>query len=87
MVNRLGERTTERWRNKKLPWYAEEKAKDGSFATFVGLTLECYDDKLRTWIFNDTGHSAQPVQTRLTGGAHFVGDRRAGIGRVVRADG
>jgi hypothetical protein len=47
MVNRLGERTTERWRNKKLPWYAEEKAKDGSFATFVGLTLECYDDKLR----------------------------------------
>ncbi len=30
----------ETWQEKKLPWYAEAKARDGSFATFVGLKLD-----------------------------------------------
>ena len=28
------------WKDKKLPWYAEAKERDGSFAAFVGLKLE-----------------------------------------------
>jgi hypothetical protein len=30
----------EQWQEKKLPWYAEAKERDGSFATFVGLKLD-----------------------------------------------
>ena len=28
------------WKEKKLPWYAEAKERDGSFAAFVGLKLD-----------------------------------------------
>jgi hypothetical protein len=47
MVQRLGERVTERWTNKPMPWYAEERAKEGSFAAFVGTTFEIKNDVLR----------------------------------------
>lgn len=47
MVHHLGERATQRWKNKNLPWYAEEKARAGSFAAFVGLTFEYANDTLR----------------------------------------
>ena len=35
----LGERFRKRWEKRKLPWYAEEKARSGAFTTFLGLTL------------------------------------------------
>lgn len=40
LVQRLGERAHHRWQNRKLAWYAEEKAKTGAYAAFVGLTLK-----------------------------------------------
>lgn len=33
----LGLRLHERWKRKSLPWYAEEKARSGSFAAFLGV--------------------------------------------------
>jgi hypothetical protein len=47
LVRRLGERASERWKNKPLPWYAEERAKEGAFAAFVGMTFENTDGGLR----------------------------------------
>jgi hypothetical protein len=35
-----GESLRESWEGKKLPWYAEEKARAGSFAAFVGVSFE-----------------------------------------------
>ena len=35
----LGEKFERRWAKKSLPWYAEEKARDGAFAAFVGLAF------------------------------------------------
>ena len=40
MAQRLGERAHQRWENAKLPWYAEEKARAGSYAAFVGIAFE-----------------------------------------------
>jgi hypothetical protein len=36
------------WEGKKLPWYAEEKRRAGSFAAFVGLRLEA-DGRGMSW--------------------------------------
>ncbi|MCA0375530.1 MAG: protein phosphatase 2C domain-containing protein [Gemmatimonadetes bacterium] len=36
---RLGERHTRRWSERPLPWYAEEKAAVGAFATFLGFEV------------------------------------------------
>jgi hypothetical protein len=33
----LGDRFQAHWRNKKLSWYAEEKARTGAFAAFLGV--------------------------------------------------
>jgi hypothetical protein len=35
-----GRRLQEAWVGRELPWYAEEKARAGSFAAFVGLAFE-----------------------------------------------
>jgi hypothetical protein len=35
-----GRRLQESWSGRELPWYAEEKARGGSFAAFVGLSFE-----------------------------------------------
>ncbi|HEV3469032.1 MAG TPA: hypothetical protein VG148_06905 [Pyrinomonadaceae bacterium] len=35
-----GKRLREVWAGRVLPWYAEEKARGGSFAAFVGLCIE-----------------------------------------------
>jgi hypothetical protein len=35
-----GKRLQEGWAGRELPWYAEEKARGGSFAAFVGLCIE-----------------------------------------------
>ena len=44
-MKRLGERLQHRWSKQVLPWYAEEKARNGAFAAFVGLAfLESVDD-------------------------------------------
>jgi hypothetical protein len=53
---------TERWKNRRLPWYAEERAREGSFAAFVGLVFETADDILR-WHVLAIGDSCL-VQTR-----------------------
>lgn len=34
-----GKRLQEGWAGRELPWYAEEKARGGSYAAFVGLSL------------------------------------------------
>ncbi|HEX8472745.1 MAG TPA: hypothetical protein VF666_01805 [Pyrinomonadaceae bacterium] len=34
------------WKGRTLPWYAEEKARSGSHAAFVGLQLHVFDDNL-----------------------------------------
>jgi hypothetical protein len=36
----------ERWKGKALPWYAEEKAKIGSFAAFLGIQFFIQHDQL-----------------------------------------
>jgi hypothetical protein len=38
-VKALAERFEHRWTKKSLPWYAEEKARGGAFAAFVGLAF------------------------------------------------
>jgi hypothetical protein len=35
------------WEDRALPWYAEEKARQGSYAAFVGLQLQVCDHALR----------------------------------------
>jgi len=35
----LGERQRQRWNSRQLPWYLEEKSRDGAFAAFLGLNL------------------------------------------------
>lgn len=35
-----GKRFAEGWAGRELPWYAEEKARAGSFAAFVGVSFE-----------------------------------------------
>jgi hypothetical protein len=37
LVRDLGVRLQRKWSRQKLPWYAEEKSQDGSFAAFIGL--------------------------------------------------
>lgn len=39
-VASLGRRIHARWNRRSLPWYAEEKARGGSFAAFAGLSFE-----------------------------------------------
>lgn len=39
LVRDLGIRLRRKWSKKTLPWYAEEKARQGSFAAFVGLQI------------------------------------------------
>jgi hypothetical protein len=38
-VQALAERFEHRWTTQSLPWYAEEKARGGAFAAFVGLAF------------------------------------------------
>src|SRR6266542_1648333 len=40
MAQCLSERTRRRWVKKKLAWYAEEKARSGSYAAFIGMVFE-----------------------------------------------
>ena len=42
----LGERHGQRWRDRELPWYLEEKSRDGAFAAFLGVDLH----QSPTWI-------------------------------------
>ena len=35
----LGERQRQRWAGRELPWYLEEKSREGAFAAFLGLDL------------------------------------------------
>ena len=35
----LGERQGQRWAGRELPWYLEEKSRDGAFAAFLGVDL------------------------------------------------
>ncbi|MDQ3805786.1 MAG: hypothetical protein M3416_18395 [Acidobacteriota bacterium] len=42
-----GKRLQESWSGRRLPWYAEEKARAGSFAAFVGLSFEGAGSGLR----------------------------------------
>jgi hypothetical protein len=35
----LGNRLEQRWNRRPLPWYAEEKARSGAFAAFVGVAF------------------------------------------------
>ncbi|MFL6228030.1 MAG: hypothetical protein ACJ741_04565, partial [Pyrinomonadaceae bacterium] len=42
----VGARHREQWAGRELPWYAEEKARAGSFAAFVGLSLEAGESGL-----------------------------------------
>jgi hypothetical protein len=38
-MKELGDRLQRRWAKQALPWYAEEKARNGAFAAFVGLAF------------------------------------------------
>lgn len=42
----LGERLQRRWQKRTLPWYAEEKARGGAFAAFVGVAFIPAEDRL-----------------------------------------
>src|SRR5882724_6163058 len=39
MLAALGQKFRSHWSKKVLPWYAEEKARGGAFATFLGLSF------------------------------------------------
>ncbi|KAA6457541.1 hypothetical protein DYQ86_22180 [Acidobacteria bacterium AB60] len=43
---RLGNHLERRWSRKTLPWYAEEKARSGAFAAFVGLAFIPSEERL-----------------------------------------
>jgi len=45
-LSRLGGRLERRWGRKALPWYAEEKARGGAFAAFVGIAFIPSADRL-----------------------------------------
>lgn len=42
----LGDRLQRRWSRRTLPWYAEEKAREGAFAAFVGVAFIPSEDHL-----------------------------------------
>jgi hypothetical protein len=46
-VEEQGRRLHASWTDRALPWYAEEKARQGSYAAFVGLELRTDRDALR----------------------------------------
>ena len=46
-VAEQGERLHASWDGRALAWYAEEKARHGSFAAFVGVQFEALTDSLR----------------------------------------
>lgn len=41
----LGARLEQRWSRRPLPWYAEEKARGGAFAAFIGLAFIQSEDR------------------------------------------
>jgi len=47
LVRDLGIRLHRKWARRKLPWYAEEKSQEGSFAAFVGFHLHVEGNDLR----------------------------------------
>jgi hypothetical protein len=42
----MGDRLQRRWTRRALPWYAEEKARGGAFAAFVGIAFIPSEDRL-----------------------------------------
>ena len=54
LVRDLGRRLHGRWSQRELPWYAEEKAQEGSFAAFLALRLQVADETLH-WRANALG--------------------------------
>lgn len=48
-VTTQGERLHAAWSNRQLPWYAEEKLRQGSFAAFIGLQVELAGDGALRW--------------------------------------
>ncbi len=45
-LSTLGGRLERRWGRKALPWYAEEKARGGAFAAFIGIAFIPSGDRL-----------------------------------------
>ena len=45
----LGQRAHRRWENRKLSWYAEEKARVGSYAAFVGALFQAEGENAYRW--------------------------------------
>lgn len=45
-LSTLGSRLERRWSRKALPWYAEEKARGGAFAAFIGVAFIPSGDRL-----------------------------------------
>ena len=45
----LGDRQSQRWDGRVLPWYAEEKAASGAFAAFVGVAFSAGTPGGYTW--------------------------------------
>lgn len=43
----VSERWDKKWQNKELPWYAEEKSKKGSYASFLGVEIEEFGELLQ----------------------------------------
>ena len=66
-VEEQGRRLHASWSGRALPWYAEEKARQGSYAAFVGLEFRADRDALR-WQAIALGDSCM-IQRR--GGAVF----------------
>lgn len=48
-----GEALHESWSGLKLPWYSEEKAREGSFAAFVGVQVETAENRWRAIALGD----------------------------------
>jgi hypothetical protein len=46
LAQTLGARADKRWSQRKLSWYAEEKARAGSYAALVGVVFFCDRDEL-----------------------------------------
>lgn len=47
VISNLSVKWRERWKDKSLPWYAEEKLKVGSFAAFLGIEIKPEGDLLK----------------------------------------
>jgi hypothetical protein len=76
LIRDLGFRLRRKWSRRTLPWYAEEKALQGSFAAFLGMQISCIENEI-SWRAMALGDCCL---------VHRVGERIEQTFPIVNAD-